>query len=202
MQQNSNRIAHILRETKETQIDLDLQVDGTGKLTGEIPIPFFEHMLDHLTRYSLFNLQLSLHGDLQIDCHHSVEDTAIVLGDALCQALTDKAGITRYGSMTLPMDETLVTVALDLSGRPYFHYSGPNLITMGKFGIYDSELTHEFFHKLAIHAKANIHILVHHGQNRHHIHEAIFKAAGFALRQAVSLDERRGTEIPSTKGML
>lgn len=202
MQSNSIRSATISRQTKETQIDLSLQVDGSGKLSGQIPIPFFEHMLDHLTRYSLFDLQLSLQGDLQIDCHHSVEDTAIVLGDALHQALTTKAGITRYGSMTLPMDETLVTVALDLSGRPYFHYSGPNLIDMGKFGIYDSELTDEFFHKFSIHAKANIHIVVHHGQNRHHIHEAIFKAAGFALRQAVSFDERRGGEVPSTKGIL
>lgn len=197
-----NREAHITRETKETQIDLNLQLDGNGNLSGEIPIPFFEHMLDHLTRYSLFDLHLSLKGDLGIDCHHSVEDTAIVLGDALHQALGDKAGIVRYGSMTLPMDETLVTVAIDLSGRPYYRYSGTDLVSMGKFGIYDSELTDEFFHKLSIHAKANIHVVVHHGQNRHHIHEAIFKATGFALRQAVSYDSRRGKQIPSTKGVL
>lgn len=197
-----NREAHITRETKETQIDLNLQLDGSGNLSGEIPIPFFEHMLDHLTRYSLFDLHLSLKGDLGIDCHHSVEDTAIVLGDALHQALGDKAGIVRYGSMTLPMDETLVTVAIDLSGRPYYRYSGTDLVGMGKFGIYDSELTDEFFHKLSIHAKANIHVVVHHGQNRHHIHEAIFKATGFALRQAVSYDPRRKNQIPSTKGVL
>lgn len=196
------RQARTSRRSKETQIDMHLVVDGRGNLSGEIPIPFFEHMLDHLTRYSLFDLELFLQGDLGIDCHHSVEDTAIVLGDLLREALGDKAGIYRYGSMTLPMDETLVTVAVDFSGRAYYRRSGFENIPETKFGIYDSELSHEFFHKLALHTQANIHVLLHYGENRHHIHEAVFKAAGMALRQAATFDLRRGKQIPSTKGML
>ncbi|MCB1146920.1 MAG: imidazoleglycerol-phosphate dehydratase, partial [Leptospiraceae bacterium] len=147
-------------------------------------------------------IHLNLKGDLEIDCHHSVEDTAIVLGAALQKALGEKKGIFRYGTFTLPMDETLTSVTVDLSGRPYFKYTGVDLKSMGKFGIYDSELTLEFLHKLSIHAMMNLHIQVHYGENRHHIHESIFKGLGFALRNAVTVDERRGTEIPSTKGSL
>ncbi len=179
-----------------------LNLEGEGKLSGENPIPFFEHMLSHIAKYSMCDINLQLKGDIEIDCHHSVEDTAIVLGQALTKALGDKKGIFRYGHFTLPMDEVLTTVAIDLSGRPYFKYSGPDLISMGKFGIYDSELTLEFMHKLSIHAAMNLHIQVHYGQNRHHIHESIFKGLGHALRMAVAVDEARGGEIPSTKGSL
>ena len=141
----NQRNVSIHRATKETDISLELNLDGTGLLSGTNPIPFFDHMLSHITKYSLCDISLRLKGDIEIDCHHSVEDTAIVLGQALQQALGNKAGIFRYGSFCLPMDETLTTVSIDLSGRPYFKYTGKDLITMGKFGIYDSELTLEFF---------------------------------------------------------
>ena len=196
------RAAQVERKTSETQISLALNLDGTGSLSGTNPIPFFEHMLTHIAKYSMFDIQLNLQGDILIDCHHSVEDTAIVLGNTLTQALGDKAGIFRYGSFTLPMDEVLTTVTIDLSGRPYFKYTGIDLKPMGKFGIYDSELTLEFLHKLSIHAMMNLHVQVHYGDNRHHIHESIFKALGFALRQAVARDSRRVGQIPSTKGTL
>ncbi|MDH5719161.1 MAG: imidazoleglycerol-phosphate dehydratase HisB [Spirochaetia bacterium] len=196
------RTAKIERKTNETEISLSLNVDGKGKLSGDIPIPFFEHMLDHLAKYSLFDIELNLKGDFSIDCHHSVEDTGIVFGDALKEALGEKKGIYRYGHMILPMDEVLTTAAVDLSGRPYFKYSGPSLTNMGQFGIYDSELTTEFLHKLSIHAAMNLHILVQCGENRHHIHESIFKALGFAFRNAVSFDSSRKDDIPSTKGQI
>lgn len=196
------RTAKIERKTHETQIALGLNLDGNARMTGVNPIPFFEHMLGHIVKYSMFDLELDLKGDIGIDCHHSVEDTAIVLGQALTQALGNKAGIFRYGSFTLPMDEVLTTVTVDLSGRPYFVYRGEPLKPMGKFGIYDSELTLEFLHKLSIHAAMNLHVQVHYGENRHHIHESIFKALGFAFRQAVAIDARRANEIPSTKGSL
>lgn len=196
------RTAKIERRTNETQIELVLNLDGHAQMAGENPIPFFAHMLSHVVKYSMFDLSLNLKGDIEIDCHHSVEDTGIVFGQALEQALGTKTGIFRYGSFTLPMDETLTTVTVDLSGRPYFVYRGESLKAMGKFGIYDSELTLEFLHKLSIHAAMNLHVQVHYGENRHHIHESIFKALGFALRQAVAIDARRANEIPSTKGTL
>ena len=196
------RISTIKRVTKETDIALTLNLDGSGILSGSNPIPFFEHMLSHLAKYSLMDIHCDLKGDLQIDCHHSVEDVAIVLGQAIQQALLEKKGIYRYGSFTLPMDETLTTVAVDLSGRPYFKYTGDDLINVSKFGIYDSELTLEFLHKLSIHAAMNLHVVLHYGSNRHHIHESIFKALGFALRAAITIDEKRNNEIPSTKGIL
>ena len=197
-----SRKAAIERKTNETQIKLALDLDGQARMSGKNPIPFFEHMLGHIAKYSMFDLELDLQGDIGIDCHHSVEDTAIVFGQALTQALGNKAGIFRYGSFTLPMDETLTTVTIDLSGRPYFVYTGEPLKPMGKFGIYDSELTLEFLHKLSIYGAMNLHVQVHYGENRHHIHESIFKALGFALRQAVAIDARRANEIPSTKGSL
>ena len=186
----------VVRKTKETNISLDINIDGSGKLTGDIPIPFFHHMLQHLCKYSLINLNIDLKGDLEIDCHHSVEDTAICLGTALKQALGDKSGIFRFGHCTLTMDEVLTTTAVDISGRPYFSYQGKSLNTMGKFGIYDSELTLEFLHKLSIHSMMNLHVLVHYGENRHHIHESIFKSLGFALRHAVTIDEKRKKRSP------
>lgn len=197
-----SRQVSLQRKTNETEIDLKLELDGQGQITGSNPIPFFDHMLTHLCKYSLFNIELQLKGDIEIDCHHSVEDTGIVLGQALKQAIGNKKGINRYGSFTLPMDDVLVTVAVDLSGRSFFKASGVGLAGMGKFGIYDSELSLEFLYKFAEHAAMNLHVLIHYGDNRHHIHEAVFKALGFALRQAVSLDEKRKNEIPSTKGSL
>lgn len=196
------RTAILKRRTNETDIKMSLNLDGNGKLSGSNPIPFFHHMLQHLTKYSLIDMDINLKGDLDIDCHHSVEDTGICIGNALSSALGDKKGITRYGSFHVPMDDVLTTVSIDLSGRPYFKYTGIELTSMGKFGIYDSELTLEFLHKLSIYAKMNLHVIVHYGENRHHIHESIFKGLGFAFRQAVSIDIHRQNDIPSTKGSL
>jgi len=197
-----NRKASITRETKETSIKAEINLDGSGKLEGTNPIPFFEHMLSHLARYSMIDIKMDIKGDTQIDGHHTVEDCAIVLGEAIKNALGEKRGIYRFGNFTLPMDEVLTLVAVDFSGRPYFSYSGPDLVVMGKLGEYDSELTAEFWQKFSVSAGANIHIKVMSGENRHHIHESIFKAAGMAVRNAITIDERRGADIPSTKGII
>jgi imidazoleglycerol-phosphate dehydratase len=195
------RTAQAARKTSETEISLQIDLDGTGKGVFDTEIPFFDHMLDHIARHGLLDIDLKLRGDLGIDCHHSVEDTAIVFGGLIAQALGDKAGIRRYGHFTLTMDEVLTTVAVDLGGRFNFTYKGPDLTQQGKFGIYDAELTTEFLQKFAMNAKMNLHVLVHYGENRHHIHESIFKALGRALRMAVERDERQ-KGVPSTKGML
>lgn len=188
------------RTTKETNIKLTLNPRGSGIYKFDTQIPFFEHMLSHVAKHGMMDIDLWLRGDIEIDCHHSVEDTAILMGSLLHKTLGDKAGIFRYGHFTLTMDEVLTTVALDLGGRYYFHYQGPKLD--GKFGIYDAELTLEFLQKFAMNAKMNLHILVHYGENRHHIHESIFKAFGKALRMAIAIDEKAGGSIPSTKGVL
>ena len=188
------------RETRETRIKLEIDLDGAGRRELEIDIPFFEHMLDHLSLHSRIDLFLKLKGDIEIDCHHSVEDTAIVLGQALREALGDKKGIARYGHFTLPMDETLTTVSLDLGGRSYFSYQGPEIIKEGRFGIYDGELTLEFLQKFAVNAGMNLHVLIHYGDNRHHLHESIFKALGRSLRQALQISDDQ--DISSTKGAL
>jgi len=188
------------RKTSETDIKLDLNVHGTGQYHFDTEIPFFEHMLSHIAKHGLMDLNLHLRGDIGIDCHHSVEDTAILLGQMIHKQLGDKKGLFRYGHFTLPMDEVLTTVSVDLGGRFYFKYTGPAID--GKFGIYDAELTLEFLQKLALNAKMNLHVVVHYGENRHHIHESIFKALGKALRQAMSVDEKAKDQIPSTKGVL
>ncbi|MDH5656356.1 MAG: imidazoleglycerol-phosphate dehydratase HisB [Spirochaetia bacterium] len=189
------------RKTKETEIDFTLNLYGEGKAVFNTEIPFFEHMLDHVARQSLMDIDLKLKGDIGIDCHHSVEDTGIVFGNLLHQALGDKSGIGRYGHFTITMDEVLATVALDLGGRFSFVWNAPDKIREGKFGIYDAELSLEFLEKFAQNAKMNLHVLVHYGENRHHIHEAVFKALGRALRMAVEMDPRR-SGVASTKGVL
>ena len=194
------RKAEAVRITTETNILMKLLLDGSGHASLETDIPFFTHMLDHLCRHSMFDLELKLHGDLSIDAHHSVEDAGIVLGNLLHESLGDKKGINRYGHCILPMDETLTTVAVDLSGRYHFSFQAPGA-GEGKFGVYDAELTKEFLSKLAMHGKFNLHVLVHYGDNRHHIHESIFKALGRALRMAVAIDSSNPS-IPSTKGVL
>jgi imidazoleglycerol-phosphate dehydratase len=197
------RKATLERNTKETRIKLTINIDGTGKFNGKGPIAFFDHMLDHFSKYSLIDLDFQIEGDVEIDGHHTVEDCGIVLGGAINEALADKRGICRFGSVTIPMDECLVTVSVDFSGRPYFSYQGISLNTMQGFGgLYDSELTLEFLQKLTVHAGINLHVVVHYGENRHHIHEAIFKATGLAFRKALEIDARRPNEIPSTKGEL
>lgn len=188
------------RKTAETEIKLEMNLHGTGQYQFDTEIPFFEHMLSHISKHGLIDLNLWLRGDIEIDCHHSVEDTAILMGTTIHKQLGDKAGIFRYGHFTLTMDEVLTTVAVDLGGRYFFKYTGPELT--GKFGIYDAELSLEFLQKLALNAKMNLHIFVHYGDNRHHIHESIFKALGKALRMAIAQDSATAGAIPSTKGVL
>jgi imidazoleglycerol-phosphate dehydratase len=193
------RTAAIERRTAETQIVLSLSLDGSGQAAVKTGIGFFDHMLTLLTRHSLFDLSVQAQGDLQVDFHHTVEDVGICLGQALRQALGDKRGICRYGSMTLPMEETLATVAVDLSGRAWFvdRFEFPT----EKIGEFDTELVEVFWQAVAANAGMNLHILLHHGTNSHHIAEAIFKGAARALRQAVSLDPREAG-VPSSKGTL
>ena len=188
------------RKTSETDIKLSLNLRGTGKYNFDTEIPFFDHMLSHISKHGQIDMDVWLRGDIGVDRHHSVEDTAILLGSTIHKQLGDKAGINRYGHFTIPMDEVLTTVAVDLGGRFYFKYTGPKL--EGKFGIYDAELSLEFLQKFALNAKMNLHVVVHYGENRHHIHESIFKGLGRALRQAIAYDENARGVIPSTKGVL
>src|SRR3954467_12397139 len=195
-----NRKAEISRQTKETQIRLALNLDGSGKSSARTGIGFFDHMLDLLARHSLIDMSVDAKGDLEVDAHHTVEDVGIVLGQAIDKALGDKTGIYRYGWAIVPMDESLAQVAIDLSGRPAFvfnvNFKGP---TIGQFPV---ELVEEFFKALATTAKMNLHITVPYGTNNHHVAEAVFKATAKALRQAVSIDPRNAGGMPSTKGTL
>ena len=193
------RTATVTRTTTETDISANLNLDGSGKLDGDIPIGFFNHMLSQVVRHGFLDLSLTVKGDIEIDGHHTIEDTGIVLGQALTQALGDKVGIRRYGDAIVPMDDTLVMCAIDLSGRPYLHLDAN--FTTPRLGEMDTELVREFFHAISVHGRMNLHIVVMHGQNNHHIAEAIFKAFGRALCGAVSLDSRvQG--VLSTKGSI
>jgi imidazoleglycerol-phosphate dehydratase len=194
-----SRTATISRTTNETTIELELNLDGSGNAEISTGVGFFDHMLDLLARHALFDLRVSADGDLAVDDHHTVEDVGICLGQALLEAVGDKAGIARYGHMTLPMEETLVTVALDLSGRIAFRYNAA--IPTEKIGSFDAQLVKEFWHAVASNARMNLHVLLHYGENAHHISEAVFKATARALRAAVSIDPRQ-TGVPSTKGTL
>jgi len=193
------RTATIDRKTNETDISLTLNLDGTGEADIATGVGFFDHMLTLLAKHGLFDLSVKVDGDLEVDAHHTVEDTGICLGQALLKAVGDKAGITRYGSMTLPMEETLVTSALDLSGRYWFvdDFSFPT----EKIGEFDSQLIEVFWQATAANALMNLHLVLHHGTNSHHIAEATFKATARALRQAVTIDPRQ-TGVPSSKGSL
>ncbi|HEY2881036.1 MAG TPA: imidazoleglycerol-phosphate dehydratase HisB [Pirellulales bacterium] len=193
------RTAIIDRKTAETQIRVELNLDGTGQSQIATGVGFFDHMLTLLAKHAAFDLNVQATGDLHVDQHHTVEDTGIALGQALKQALGSKAGIRRYGHFTLPMEETLVTTALDLSGRYYLVFQSP--IPAAKIGDFDSELVEDFWQATAANALMNLHIVLHHGRNSHHISEAIFKATARALRMAVEPDPRM-TGVPSTKGTL
>jgi imidazoleglycerol-phosphate dehydratase len=195
----ATRTATIQRETKETQINLFLNLDGTGQANLATGIGFFDHMLHLFARHSLIDLTLQAKGDLHVDPHHTVEDVGICLGKALAHALGDKAGIRRYGFQTLPMDEVLVTSAVDLSGRAFcvWHADLPPEI----LGTFNAPLAEEFWRAAANSGAFNLHVLCHHGRNSHHIIEAIFKATARALRQALEADPRGGG-VPSTKGVL
>nr|WP_308743549.1 imidazoleglycerol-phosphate dehydratase HisB [uncultured Anaerocolumna sp.] len=192
-----SRNAKVERKTKETDIILELNLDGTGKGIIETGVGFFNHMLDNFARHGFFDLNLITNGDLHVDSHHTVEDTGIVLGQAIRNALGDKKGIKRYGNAMIPMDETLVLCALDLSGRPYLVFDLP--LTAEKVGYMETELVKEFFYAVSYSAGMNLHIKLIHGSNNHHIIEAAFKAFAKALDQAVQYDERI-EDVLSTKG--
>ncbi len=194
-----SRTAKIQRRTAETDIQLELNLDGRGQSQIQTGVGFFDHMLTLLAKHAGFDLQVEAKGDLQVDQHHTVEDVGICFGQAIKQALGDKQGIRRYGHFTLPMEETLVTTAIDLSGRYYLVFNAP--IPSAKIGEFDSELVEDFWQATAANALCNLHIVLHHGRNSHHISEAIFKSAARALRMAVEPDPRM-TGVPSTKGTL
>ena len=193
------RYAQVHRKTNETDIRLALTLNGSGKQNISTGIGFFDHMLSGFTRHGFFDLDLKVAGDLEVDCHHTIEDTGIVLGNAIREALGDKKGIRRFGSMILPMDETLVLCAIDLSGRPYFAFDAE--FTTDRVGDMDTEMVREFFYAISYSAGMNLHMKVLSGTNNHHIIEALFIAFGKALDEASSYDPRV-TDILSTKGSL
>ncbi len=193
------RRSEITRQTSETNITLSLNVDGTGKYEISTPVPFLNHMLELTTRHGLFDLSIDASGDVEIDCHHTVEDIGICLGRAFREALGDKKGIRRYGNATVPMDEALAEVSVDIGGRPYLAFNVE--IPQEKVGTFDVELAEEFFRALISNAAINVHIDLKRGTNAHHCLEAVFKAFGRAMDQATSIDERV-KDIPSTKGRL
>jgi imidazoleglycerol-phosphate dehydratase len=194
------RTASVERTTRETRIRVEVDLDGTGKATIQTPLPFLSHMLEQIARHGLFDLSIFAEGDVDIDGHHTTEDIGIVLGKAVLDALGDRKGIRRYGSATLPMDEALVTAAMDLSGRPFFVWRVD--LPKAKLGNWDTELAEVFFEAFARSAQANLHVRLHEGSNLHHIIEISFKAFARALREATSLDPRSPDVLPSTKGVL
>jgi imidazoleglycerol-phosphate dehydratase len=194
------RTATIERATGETTVRLDLSLDGRGTSTIETGVGFLDHMLHLFARHGLFDLTVQAKGDVQVDDHHTVEDVGICLGLAFAEAAGDKAGLHRYGHFTLPMDETLATVAVDLGGRAAFVWKVQ--FPTENIGTFDSQLGEEFWRAVSNNAKMNFHALLHYGGNSHHILEAVFKAAGRALRQATALDPRLEGAVPSTKGRL
>ena len=193
----ADRKAKISRKTNETNINLQINLDGQGKYELDTGVGFLDHMLSHLSKHSKIDITLKAKGDLEVDQHHTVEDVAICLGEALVQALGDKKGIARYGNSAVPMEDALANIALDLSGRPFCVYNVQ--YRTEKIGDFDVECVEELLRSFANHGKFNLHITVPHGTNSHHIAEAIFKAIGQAMGQAVKIT---GKDIPSTKGSL
>lgn len=196
-----SRSATVVRTTTETDIRVSLNLDGRGTHAIATGIPFLDHMLAQVARHGRFDLTLDARGDLAVDAHHTVEDVGIALGDAFTQAMGEKAGIVRYGTARVPMDEALAWAVVDLSGRPYLVYQAPQL-RGGRIGEFDADLVREFFQALTAHLRANVHVQVEYGQNLHHMAEALFKGLGRALDQATALDPRLGGAVPSTKGSL
>ena len=194
------RTAKIERKTAETDISVEINLDGTGVYDNQTGVGFFDHMLDQLSRHALIDMKVRANGDLHIDDHHTVEDVGIALGKAVAQAIGDKRGIVRYGSSTLVMDDTLIRAALDMSGRAYLIWKVD--FTASQIGTFDTELVREFFTAFAMNAGMNLHIERLDGLNSHHIAEASFKAVARALRVALETDPRKADAIPSTKGTL
>ncbi len=193
------RTASINRQTAETKISLELNIDGTGTSRIESGVGFLDHMLTLFAKHGLFDLNITCDGDTQVDAHHTTEDIGICLGQAFREALGDKRGICRYGHIILPMEESLVTVAVDLSGRNYMVFHAP--MPSPKIGEFDSELVEDFWYAFTSNAMCNLHVQLHYGRNSHHISEAIFKGSARAIRSACMMDPRQ-TGIPSTKGSL
>ena len=194
------RTASITRKTAETEISVEVNLDGTGRYSNETGVGFFDHMLDQLSRHSLIDMTVAARGDLHIDDHHTVEDTGIAIGQALAQAMGERRGIMRYASLDLAMDETLTRAAIDVSGRPYLVWNVT--FPSQKIGTFDTELVREFFHALAQNAGVTLHVTNHYGANSHHIAETCFKAVARVLRAALESDPRQPDAVPSTKGSL
>lgn len=194
-----NRKAAVERKTNETEIRISIDLDGSGKKRIDTGVKFFDHMLDGFARHGLFDLEVSCRGDLEVDCHHTIEDTGIVLGQAVAEALGDKNGITRYGHCLLPMDEALILCAVDLGGRPYLIFDAD--FRGSSCGDMDTQMVREFFYAFSYSARMNLHIKEIYGSNDHHVTEAMFKALGRSLRAACEKDPRV-SGIPSTKGLL
>lgn len=194
------RKGSVKRKTSETEISLELVLESSKKSEISSGVPFFDHMLESMSKHGRFYLKVSCAGDREVDDHHSVEDVGITLGMAFKQALADKAGIVRFGDATIPMDDALTMIAVDLSGRPYFKYTGPILNSF--IGPYSEELTDEFLRAFAMNAGVNLHVMVLSGQNMHHVHETIFKALGLALHKASARDEFLQGAVLSTKGTI
>lgn len=197
---SEERRSKVARKTKETDITIDFSIDGNGECQVSSGIGFFDHMLDAFTRHGLFNLSASIKGDLQVDCHHTIEDTGIVLGNAIKKACGNKLGMKRYGSCILPMDECLVLVAVDLCNRPYFSYEAQ--FPTEKIGYMDTEMVKEFFYAISYSAGMNLHIKVLTPGNSHHMCEAMFKAFAKALDEATTIDSRLRNQTMSTKGSI
>ena len=195
------RRSKISRKTRETDIQLELWLDGDGKRDANTPLPFLNHMLDAFARHGLFDLTVRALGDIEVDGHHTVEDVGLALGGAFKEALGDRAGIVRYGSATIPMDETLAACAVDFGGRPAFVWNVSGL--SGRWvGTFDCDLAKEFFAAFASRAECNLHLVLHHGENAHHIIEALFKSFARACDAASRIDSRLAGQVPSTKGTL
>ena len=193
------RVARVERKTRETEVLLQLAVDGAGEIGVDTPVPFLSHMLEAMTKHGLFDLRVQARGDVEVDPHHTVEDVGICLGKAFHEALGDRGGIVRFGTSFVPMDEALAAVHVDISGRPYFSYSVP--LTKTRVGSFDLDLLKDFFRAFAMNAMLNLHVNLHYGENPHHIAEAIFKAFGRALAEAARQNPRI-TGVLSTKGVL
>lgn len=196
----TGRQARVERKTKETEIALQLNLDGTGASKVQTPIPFFSHMLEAWSKHGLMDLAVEASGDVEVDIHHTVEDLGIVLGQALRQALADKRGIVRYGTAFVPMDEALVQASVDLSGRPFLVFNVP--VARTRVSNFDLDMLQEFFRAFAFNAEITLHVTMHYGHNLHHITEAVFKAVGRSLAEATRLDPRIAGVLPSTKGTL
>ena len=194
------RKATLSRTTKETRITVTVDLDGTGRATIGTGVGFFDHMLEQIARHALIDIEIKAEGDLHIDDHHTVEDTGIVLGQAVREALGDRAGIARYADALLPMDETLTRIAIDVSGRPFLVFR--TTFARDKIGTFDTELVREFFQAFAMNAGLTLHVETLYGENAHHVAESCFKGLARALRAAIAVDSRQEGRIPSTKGAL